>query len=725
MRTAKSSTMRAVDRYFEVMLFLMVLSGFGTLAQTGQLDPVSVLLVIGALTVRGYLLVTQKKFIVPEQWTKYLTLIFALWYFADLFWISGTFVAATVHLVLALMVLRLFSAHRYRDFIFLAILAFLLVLAASVLTVDSSFLIGFGAFLLTAVATFILLDMRRAGSSARTHARESEESSTAQQMGIALGTLTPVLVVSILAIAVAIFFLLPRLSAGYLSAYASGGELATGFSDHVELGRIGEIQQSGSVVMHIQVSGDQRGSYSELLWRGIALNQFDGRSWSNTDRQVMLARSPEGRFPVPGYHEGVDPKIIHYRVLLEPLGTNVFFVAPKPRWIQGGYRMVTTDAGEALYDLDREHPVGVYEGESDVSRLSERALLATVSRAGIDVASNFSTDEEKKLLQLPELDARIPQLAREITANSRNSYERAAKIESYLRTHYGYTLDLGRVVPKDPLASFLFERRQGHCEYFASAMAVMLRTQGIPTRVVNGFRGGEFNDITSQYVVRMRNAHSWVEAYIPGFGWMSFDPTPGDNFGSNGHLNRLMLYLDAASSFWREWVINYDFQHQRVLGQQATNSSRQFFERTRDWGQARYEALLGSARRLRHRMIVSPKSWAVGGICLVVLLLLIINGRAAWSLIARSRLAAHPERSPQKAASIWYTRMTRSVGRRGWRKLPAQTPTEFAESIEDLNLQRAVTDFTDRYEKARFADSSEDAKALPELYEEISAGRRS
>jgi hypothetical protein len=281
------------------------------------------------------------------------------------------------------------------------------------------------------------------------------------------------------------------------------------------------------------------------------------------------------------------------------------------------------------------------------------------------------------------------------------------------------------VVPKDPLASFLFERRQGHCEYFASAMAVMLRTQGIPTRVVNGFRGGEFNDITSQYVVRMRNAHSWVEAYIPGFGWMSFDPTPGDNFGSNGHLNRLMLYLDAASSFWREWVINYDFQHQRVLGQQATNSSRQFFERTRDWGQARYEALLGSARRLRHRMIVSPKSWAVGGICLVVLLLLIINGRAAWSLIARSRLAAHPERSPQKAASIWYTRMTRSVGRRGWRKLPAQTPTEFAESIEDLNLQRAVTDFTDRYEKARFADSSEDAKALPELYEEISAGRRS
>jgi transglutaminase-like putative cysteine protease len=722
--SAKSGTMRAIERYFEVMLFLMVLSGFATLAQTGQLDPVSVLLVIAALTVRGYLLVTQKKFIVAEQWTKYLTLVFALWYFADLFWISNAFVPATVHLVLALLVLRLFSARRYRDFVFLAILAFLLVLAASVLTVDSSFLIGFAAFLLTAVATFILLDMRRSAFSATAHAREPDESSTAQQMGIALGTLTPILVSSILLIAVAIFFVLPRLSAGYLSAYAAGGELSTGFSDHVELGQIGQIQQSGSVVMHIQVAGDQRGSYSELLWRGIALNQFDGRSWSNTERQVVIPRSPEGRFLLPISSAGGEGKILHYRVLLEPLGTNVFFVAAKPRWIQGGYRMVTTDAGGALYDLDREHPVGVYEGESDVSRPTEQALRRALPVAVRDLAGGLSSDEQK-LLQLPNLDARIPQLAREITAKSRTPYQRAADLENYLRTHYGYTLDLGHVVPKDPLASFLFERKEGHCEYFASAMAVMLRTQGIPARVINGFRGGEFNDITSQYVVRMRNAHSWVEADIPGYGWMTFDPTPGDNLGSRGRLSRIMLYLDAASSFWREWVINYDFQHQRVLGQQATNSSRQFFERARFWGQEHYDALLGSARRLRHRMVVSPKRWTFGGICLVVLLLAIINGKAAWALIARSRLAAHPERSPQKAASIWYERMTRSVARRGWRKLPTQTPSEFAKSIEDVKLQKAVANFTTRYEKARFGESPEDAQALPHLYDQIGAGRRS
>ena len=94
-------------------------------------------------------------------------------------------------------------------------------------------------------------------------------------------------------------------------------------------------------------------------------------------------------------------------------------------------------------------------------------------------------------------------------------------------THFGYTLEIPRVAPRDPLADFLFVRKRGHCEYFASSMAIMLRTLGIPSRVVNGFRTSEFNDLTGNYVIRASSAHSWVEAYFPGYGWVSFDPTPG------------------------------------------------------------------------------------------------------------------------------------------------------------------------------------------------------
>lgn len=714
-RAAKSETnpmKTAVERYFEVMLYLMVLSGFGTLAQTGQLDPVTVLLVVGALILRGYLLATRRRFLLAEHWTQYLTLALAFWYFADLFWISGTFVAATVHLVLALLVVRLFSAQRDRHFVSLALLSFGLVLAASVLTVDSTFLIGFTAFLLTAVATFILLNMRRSAAAATAQANETGDDSTPVQMGKALGGLTPALVFFILLVAGGIFFFLPRISAGYLSAYAPVSELSTGFSDHVELGRIGEIQQSNSVVMHVEVAGDKSGTFGELLWRGIALNQFNGTTWTNTERQVVVPRAEDGRFFV-GFSDTRKTlsRTIHYRVLLEPLGTNIFFVAPTARFLEGGYRVITTDEGEALYDLDREHPVGLYEADSEVSRPSAQELRS--ASAGIPAAF------WRKYVQLPTLDNRIPALAQQLTAESSTPYDKAVSIEQYLRSHYTYTLDLGHTIPKDALSYFLFERKQGHCEYFASSMAIMLRSLGIPSRVVNGFRGGEFNDITSQYLVRMRNAHSWVEAYFPGYGWISFDPTPaGDDF-TNRRLSRVMLYLDAASSFWREWVVNYDFQHQRVLGQQATQSSRQLADGLRTWGEERYETLLAAARHLRRRMVRSPRSWIAGGVASLLLIMLAINFPAIWRAIRLRQIANNPKRAPQMAASIWYERMTRKLARRGWTKLPAQTPTEFVTTIRNEELRGSVAAFTECYEQARFAESAEDASLLPELYEEI------
>ncbi|MBV8475847.1 MAG: DUF3488 domain-containing protein [Acidobacteria bacterium] len=720
---AKSNTLWAVERYFEVMLYLMVLSGFATLAETGQLDPSSVLLVIAALTVRGYLLIAQTEFVIPEQWTNYLILLLASWYCADLFWISGKFLVATVHLILALLVIRLFTARRDRDFVLLAILAFGLVLAASVLTVDSTFLIGFSGFLLSTVATFILFDMRRSADAALIHAREKVGRSAAHQMSTALARLIPVLALTIFLMTLAIFFVLPRLSAGYLSAYASPAGLSTAFSDRVELGRLGEVQQSSSVVMHVEITGDKKGAYSQLLWRGVALNQFDGSTWSNNERQVILPRGSDGRFsPLLGDHPG-HRRPIEYRVVVEPLGTNVFFLAARPRWLEGAYHMVTTDAAGALYDLDREHPIGLYQAASDLI-----TPLASELRVGAGLAkTNASSSLSRELmsaLQLPGLDPRIGNLAREVTAKSHNDYERAAAIEQYLRARYRYTLDLGHVQPKDPIAYFLFERKRGHCEYFASAMAVMLRTLGIPSRIVNGFRGGDFNDITSQYVVRMRNAHSWVEAYLADDGWISFDPTPANNLLNHGRPSRILLYLDAAASFWREWLINYDFQHQRVLGQQATSSSHHVFEYTRAWGQEQYDVLLAWARRLRRDMTTAPKKWGRIAVALLFELLVGLKGGALVCKSSVLRRALRPERAPRNSATLWYERMTRTLARRGWRKLPAQTPTEFARSIHEAELNRAVTEFTARYEKARFAESMDDARRLPELYQALSSRRR-
>jgi hypothetical protein len=169
-------------------------------------------------------------------------------------------------------------------------------------------------------------------------------------------------------------------------------------------------------------------------------------------------------------------------------------------------------------------------------------------------------------LQLPPLDPRIAALARTMTARSATDLERARAIERRLRTDYVYALEMPSHEPADPLADFLFTRRRGYCEYFASAMAVMLRSVGVPARIATGFQSGIYNPITGLWLIRASDAHAWVEAWIPGNGWTTFDPTPPDPNGPGaGLLAKLSLYLDAAGTFWREWVVAYDPRRQGTL----------------------------------------------------------------------------------------------------------------------------------------------------------------
>ena len=725
-RSTKARPPAAMQRYFQVALYLLVFTGFGTLAFTARLGTITVLMVIAALLIRGYLLIRGRNWLIAERWTSFLTLGYLAFYLADYFLFSGGFLNATVHLVLFVMVVRLFSAHRDRDYYFLSAIAFLMVLAAALLTVDSVFLLGFAGFMLTAVVAVILMEMRHISTKAAIHShRDSDHHSDqwsgermSRRMATSLVVASPVLVLCILLGAAIIFFVLPRVSAGYLSAYAPGGEISTGFSDQVELGRIGEIQQSSSVVMHIQIDGDERGSF-DLKWRGVTLSKFDGRNWSNNRGQHPLSPQLDGRIVLPsqfGNVQGASSRPVHYRVLMEPVGINVFFLAATPENLEGNYRNVGVDDGGAVFDLDSEHPVGRYQATSDIAQPGATELRIA--------DRTYPSDLDPGYLRLPLLDPRIPRLAKQITAAADNNYDKALAVETYLRTHFEYSLQLSRTVPHDPLANFLFERKQGHCEYFASSMAVLLRSLGVPARVVNGFRTGEFNDLTSQYVVRASNAHSWVEVFFPGHGWIAFDPTPGGSIPVRTGWNRLALYVDAMASFWRDWVVNYDAGHQQALALGARSGSRQLVSLARHWWRRHYETLLAATRRTKSAMAGSPVRWGIAGVLITLLLLLAVNARLLWQTLARRRLAARPEKSPRRAATIWYQRMTKIVAQRGWHKSPTQTPEEFVRLIDDADVRAKVAEFTRHYESARFDDSVEHVRRLPQLYEEISAARR-
>jgi transglutaminase-like putative cysteine protease len=723
---------QAIDHYFELALYLLVLTGFATLASTGGLDLPSTILVGVALAIRGYLLSKKKQFVISERWTTPLSVAYFIFFAADYFIFSRSFLPATIHLALFGVVVRMFSLRRERDHVTLAILAFLMVLASAVLTVDSVFLFSFAAFMLMAVATFVLMEMRRSGYAASIQARHTSNPFEHRNLAFSLLLTAPALVLMILAAGTLVFFLMPRMSAGYMGAYSFGTNISSGFSDHVQLGQIGQIQQSSALVMHIEIDGDRVGG-SDLHWRGVALADFDGHTWSNTREQFLLRRQGDNTFVVPSAnaaprspvssnatsyasHSMARQHLIHYRVLMEPIGTNVFFLAPWARIVFGNYRMLAADSGGAIYNFDTSRAISRYEADSDIATAAPAELRAA--------GRNYPAPVTAGYLRMPPLDPRVPRLAAQITNSASNDFDKAATLENYLKTRFGYTLELPKITPKDPIANFLFERKQGHCEYFASSMAVMLRTLGIPSRVVTGFRSDEFNDLTGNYVVRAKDAHAWVEAYFPDYGWQTFDPTPAGVSGTPQGWNRLALYVDALSSFWRDWVVSYDISHQYALGQAAFTSSRGLWTGARVWARDHYDSMLKWARHSQTRVEHSPGRWAVLGAAITLVLLLLGNlGRIA-RLLHEKWLTAHPERSPEQVAAMWYQRMARALARRGVKKPPAQTAQEFVKKIEDSRLREPVARFTQVYESARFGNSVDDAQRLPELYEEVETATR-
>jgi hypothetical protein len=308
-------------------------------------------------------------------------------------------------------------------------------------------------------------------------------------------------------------------------------------------------------------------------------------------------------------------------------------------------------------------------------------------------------------------------LAKLITAHVQTPYDKTITLENYLRSHYTYNLNLTGKPGDDPLAHFLFETHSGHCEYFASAMAIMLRTLGIPTREVNGFLPGEYNDLGEDYIVRASDAHSWVEVYFPGTGWMTFDPTPPGAEDTGGLFSRLGQYMDWFELSWNEWVINYDFIHQILLAQTMQRTTRSWTEIARSWFV--HEQAKG------RRWMRSRNDWLRMLIPLaIVLFLLALRFDLVVAFVRRLWLSwqlRSPElaRSNPQLASRLYGELLYLLALRGFARQPTQTPFEFAAAVSQPRLAPAVYEFTQCYTQARFGGAPCDTIRLRALLEQI------
>jgi len=595
----------------------------------------------------------------------------------DLLYLAESLLDGFVRLLLFLLLYRLFTRRSLRDARDVGFLAFFMLVAASSVTFDVAFLLVFLVFLVVGVWTFMLhhvLSEAERGAAAGVVARAP--------LGRGLFGLSLAASAGTLAITTAFFFVIPRVGQAALPLRARLGAMVSGFSERVELGAFGAIETDASVVMRVRFpeGPPQPERLPNLRWRGIAFDQFDGRSWrAARPEAVTLPRLVGGQFEVSRYR-GVGP-FVAQEIYLEPIGTEVVFAAPRVL----GFTLSTEtikldDMGDVSVPLPtaRLRYLAYSELESTPARIPEGAA-----------AGRLAPDLVERYTQLPPLDPRVAALAREVAAGSRGSHEAAARLSSFLSREFRYTLLLSRQTPLGPLEEFLFVRRSGNCEYFATALAVMLRSLGAPARLVNGFQRGEWNPYGRYFIVRQRDAHSWVEAWMDGVGWTTFDPSPrGEAEGGPGSIG---LYLDALRLRWYRYIVNWSLRDQVSVAAAFQRGTALWRQRLREAGP--WSERPGPARALGVLVAV--------GVAAVML----------WR--ARRRRAS----APASFLPRFYERALRALARRGLRPDPGETAREFLARVATRapGLAPPLARLTAGYEVARFGAGALGAAEAAEL----------
>jgi hypothetical protein len=629
-------------------------------------------------------------------------------------------VGALAHFTLLLTTIKLFQAKADRDWIFLYLISFFQVLLAAGLTVSPIFFLFLALYVFVALMTVVCFELRKAARIApasesrllvahnprylwrkNSKRRSSGERTLWRLPVVALG-----LFVLIFAFALPIFLVTPRASD---SALAMSGGTATrgyvGFTDSVTLGDIGRLQESNQLVMRVRVEG-AAAQGRRLFWRGVALDDFDGRKWRRSVDEIPRSVPSERNLFQLGTTEDVR-RLTTQTFFIEPIDTPVLFAAPRAVAVQGALPYLRRDGGDAL--TSRAHPQEriSYRVYSDTIEPDEARLRADRGRFTLTDTPNLRQPIDD-YLEIPEtLDTRIASLAALVIMESgaRNIYDAARAVEAHLNSNqyggqYKYSLEM-RASGPDPVADFLFNVRAGHCEYYATAMALMLRTQGFPTRIVNGFQTGEYNSTADAYMVRQADAHSWVEVYFPETdAWVAFDPTPlsgrpsgADAKGLRGELRK---YADALELLWIQYVVAYDKQEQQSLA----HSLR---EKLGSYGggiESSAGDLRASLAAWWERMGIAGGADGLAGAptYLGVIAALALIAVMAW-LKGLFKFKRGTQASSVNSSEVaFYKRMLNALEARGFRRDTAQTPLEFASA---LGAPEALI-VTDAYHRVRY-----------------------
>ena len=702
---AFSSGPLPVERFFQFSLLGLVASGYLAVAGSAYLDVPTTVLTGGGILLRALLLAGLLRLNLTERTATIVAVGYAGFFPIDYFFLSHDFLSSTVHLVFFLAVVKILTAKTNRDNLYIAVIAFLELLAAAILSIDVNFFLCLALFLLFAIAALTSGEIRRSMHKAPTTARAG-----LKRFHSRLAILAVWIALGILTLTAGMFFLLPRTADAALSTLISHHIRVPGFSDHVTLGEIGEFKNSSRPVLHIAIYGNQ--PMGSAKWRGDVLTDFDGRAWSRSAPGDNYLTVNGGHISL-GYRPGLQRS---YRVEFTDLESRTLFFAGAPETVEELPDGTRVESESGCFRL-RQPPASGFR--YDVLSVLEEPPETTPP---LNPPPILDLLHRERYLQLPPTDPRIPLLAKSMTAGAPSDLGRARALEQGLRHDYGYTLELPQRESKDPLADFLFTRRKGHCEYFAAAMAVMLRTLNIPARLATGFQNGVYNPISDLWLVRASDAHSWVEAWIPGHGWTTFDPTPPDlSSHSFTLLSKAGLNLDAAETFWQQWVVGYDPNHQGTLADRIEQTARRL-------GIGWFDSLSGVEARWAGRAKAWIRRFGAGAaVGLLVAYWLWSSGPRLWHTLRMRRRVERARRGQASVAdaTLLYERMLQVLRRQGYQKPAWFTPVEFAHSLRATPLGRTVEEFTSAYNALRFGGRTDRAPRLSTLLDELErSGRR-
>jgi protein-glutamine gamma-glutamyltransferase len=691
-------------RYFKISSYCLISTGFVSVVATRRIHPVWIILFAAIFVASWRMNTVRLRQRIPSWILNCLALAYVPFFVWDARLISRSLVSAAIHLLIFAAAVKLLTLSKDRDYLQLYLISLAEILAASTQTVNMVFGICLLAFITSGTSTLVLFEMRRSNAKMQgaTKVQPFVRGRGIQETDLELFSPFPAglfflstvgMTLLILAAAVPLFLLLPRLSTGFYGRPSGNTQFVSGFSDRVELGRFGSIRQSSAVVMRVQTAAPPSQTPENLKWRGLSFDHFDGRSWKNTERH-RVAVSTQGRYyKLENSAQGTN--WLNQTFFVEALSTNVIFAASR-------VLAVSLDVGH----LERD-PAGNLYTDLHVLKKLRYAAISDATRPNPGNISDLIPIPQEILtryLQLPPEDSRVLDLARRATRTSKDRYAKAIALERYLRSNYRYSFLLrGTPNSKDPLAMFLFDVRAGHCEYFASSMTIMLRQLGIPARLVNGFRTGEFNSIGNNWTVRQHHAHSWVEAYFPPYGWIEFDPTPADpGQPKTGFVHLLSDLTDAIDLWWWEGVINYDSSKQyRVLSvtYAALDTCR---HRVADFFVHAYEKGSVPIPIAQTRSIASAfgKGWMVWAVLIPLVALLLIR-RWRRRILGRIQRAWHRDNSRALAASF-FGEALELLGDRGFKRNRGQTALEFAGSLKGKPPGKPFLALTQLYYEMRF-----------------------